>query len=82
MNELWLGSETDDALIERIRGAVHSLNGTFSEPEWVMGGSQKIATYTISLPSGDLTLESETYIGITLRGADALISALTKIVNA
>ena len=82
MNELWLGSETDDALIARIQGAVHSLNGAFSEPVLVLGGSQEITTYTISLPSGDLTLELETYIGITFRGPEDLIAALAKVVNA
>jgi hypothetical protein len=82
MYELWLGSETDDALFERIRGAIRSLQGTVSDPEWALGGSQEITTYTISLPSGVLKLESETYIGITVRGPEFLVLTLSKVVNA
>lgn len=81
MSTLWLGCETDDALLDRLRAAVHSLDGTFSDPAWAIAGSQEITTYTIDLPSGSLIMTSETYSGITLHGPEALVLALAQRVN-
>ena len=73
MYEVVIGSETDNALVERIQAVVSRLHGGISNPEWTIGGSQEIATYKISLPSGNLEVVTETYIGVTLRGPEALV---------
>lgn len=39
-----------------------------------MAGSQEITTHQIQLPGGMLTLIEETYLGITVEGAEALVA--------
>jgi hypothetical protein len=77
MREVLLGSETDDALFERLCTAVRSLGGSMSDSEWVLGGSQEITTYMIVLPAGTLEAVAETYIGLSLRGPDELVNSLS-----
>lgn len=45
---------------------------------WGLGGSQEITAWTFDVAGGRLVVEAETYIGLTLTGDQAAISAVTR----
>jgi hypothetical protein len=71
-----LGSETDENLLIRLRQSVEILGGKMAEIEYLIGGSQEIIVYEITLPAGKLFAESETYIGLTLLGHQEQVELL------
>ncbi len=80
MHEIILGSETDDALFDRLCETIRSLHGSISDTEWVLGGSQEVTTYKIVLTSGVLEAVAETDMGLIFRGPKDLVEALANIV--
>lgn len=44
---------------------------------WGVGGSQEITTWIFEVAGGRLSVEAETYIGLTLVGDEAAVSAVT-----
>lgn len=80
MIEVLIGDEADDALFEKLSAAVCSLGGSIKNSDWALGGSQEIITYKIALPQGNLEAVAETYIGLSLRGSEELVSMLAKSV--
>lgn len=80
MIEVLIGDETDDDLLERLSANVRSLGGSIKNSGWALGGSQEITTYKIALPQGNLEAVAETYIGLSLRGPEELVSLLAKSV--
>ena len=71
---LWLvGPETDDQLVARLNEALGDLGYSIGNKTTSVGGSQEVVTWTARGPHGDLTIESETYVGITLIGPPVLI---------
>lgn len=68
MIEVTLGSETDDALFERLVAEVRAMGGSITDKEWQLGGSQEVVTFQITLPDGDLEAVCDTYAGLFLRG--------------
>lgn len=76
MFDLLLGSETDDALFDRLCSVVQSFGGSITESGWTLGGSQEITAYTIVLPTGSLEAIVETYTGLSLRGPAELVNSL------
>jgi hypothetical protein len=80
MREILLGSEYDDALFERLCTVVASLGGSVTDIEWVLGGAQEITTFAVVLPGGTLEATAETYVGLSLRGEDTLVLAVSNLV--
>ncbi|MDO8178975.1 MAG: hypothetical protein Q7T62_12085 [Undibacterium sp.] len=76
MIEFPLGSETDDELFRRLKAEVLAMGGTIREKDWAVGGSQEVITYAISLPQGEIEAISETYVGLSLRGEESVVSIL------
>ena len=74
MHLLLLGDEYDDALFARLCNAVERLGGSIKDREWVLGGSQEVATFEIELPDGRLQAIAETYVGLSLNGPEALVA--------
>jgi glycine cleavage system regulatory protein len=73
-----LGSEEDEGLIRRIRRVVVAGGGSMLETSYAVAGSQEIIEYSISVPGGNLTLVSETYIGLLLSGPEHLVQAIAQ----
>ena len=82
MTEILLGSEYDDDLFYRLVAEVKGMGGSITDKEWVLGGSQEITTFQISLPDGKLEAVAETYVGLSLRGASPLVESLAHRVAA
>ena len=82
MKEIVLGSEYDDVLFAKLRAVVESLGGMIENRECVLGGSQEITKFALSLPNGKLEVIAETYIGLMLRGEDDLVMTVSSLVVA
>lgn len=68
-----LGDEYDDALRTRVFAALRRLGAEIAGDDWALGGSQEVETVRVRLDGADLTVEAETYIGLSLTGpADAV----------
>ncbi|QSI76641.1 hypothetical protein [Niveibacterium microcysteis] len=74
--EVVLGPEFDTALMERLRRWVHTEGGRMSEGSFGVGGSQELTRYDVILPTGDLVVTSETYVGLSIRGPEELVRAV------
>lgn len=73
-NVQWVvGPETDDELVAKLNETLGDLGYSIGNKTYAMGGSQEIVTWTARGPHGDLTIESETYVGISLTGPAELI---------
>jgi hypothetical protein len=68
-----VGPETDDEVIAKLNETLGDLGYSIGNKTSVMAGSQEIVTWTARGPHGDLTIESETYVGISLTGSAELI---------
>jgi hypothetical protein len=75
--EKWIvGDEYDQVALAGLGGALRD-SGYELEDQWsAVAGSQDISHWEVRGPSGSLTIEVETYVGITVEGPSALISAL------
>ncbi|MFZ2990282.1 hypothetical protein [Ideonella sp.] len=76
MIDVLLGSEYDDDLFYRLVAEVEAMGGSITDKGWILGGSQEITVFQISLPEGELEAVAETYVGLSLRGALPLVEAL------
>ena len=81
LTTLRIGEEYDPAFLSRLRLAVAVLGGAMTESFWGVGGSQEITRYEISLPSGAIEAEAETYIGLSLRGPAQLVQQVALAVR-
>lgn len=76
-SEAWCaGDEYDDELIDRLHAALKSLGYESAEHWGAVTGANDFAHTRFDGPRGSLTVESETYIGITVTGPAELVSAL------
>lgn len=81
MYTIKLGSETDDDLFERLCTTIKHLGGSIAQSDWMLGGSQEVITYKIVLSTGILEAVTETYMGLSLVGDEALVAHLAQQVR-
>lgn len=68
-----LGDEYDEALRTRVFAVLRRLGAETVGGDWALGGSQELESVRVSLDGASLTVEAETYIGLSLTGpADAV----------
>jgi len=72
-----LGDEYDDQLKERLIDELKSMGAIPLSSDWSLGGSQELATYSVRIGDDVLDIKSETYVGLSLRGADALVDRIS-----
>lgn len=65
-----LGDEYDAALRERLFAALRGLGADVVGGDWALGGSQEVETVGVRLNGVELTVEAETYVGLSLTGPD------------
>ncbi len=75
--EKWVvGDEYDEVALAGLGSALRD-SGYELDDQWLaVAGSQDISHWEVCGPGGSLTIEVETYVGITVEGPSALISAL------
>lgn len=78
--ESWrAGDEYDDALIDRIHAALKRLGYATVERLSAVAGANDYACAKFEGPRSGLTVESETYMGITVTGPAELVSELKSL---
>jgi hypothetical protein len=77
--ERWnIGPEFDEYLHKRLGAALKAV-GFGLDSEWSgVCGSQDVSHWTVSSEMGELTVESETYIGLSVTGPKALLDRVRK----
>ena len=80
--DIWTaGAEYDQAARARLRTALESLGYTPKAQWWGVGGSQEITHVELVGPTGEIEIEVETYIGLTVKGDATAIAAIRKAVE-
>ena len=68
--EQWrVSAEYDHSAFDRLKRALTSLGYSIVPKLYGVAGSQEVSTYEATNASGVVTVESETYIGLTVAGA-------------
>ena len=61
-------------------GAVHlrEMGTDCDDVSWAVGGSQEVVTRSVRVGNTDVTVEAETYIGLTLSGDAHVVDEIAK----
>jgi hypothetical protein len=77
--EQWIvGDEHDERLVAALNGALLALGYSIGKRSYGMAGSQELSTWIASGPNGTLTIETETYVGLSVRGEVRLLDELKR----
>jgi hypothetical protein len=71
-----VGDEYDEVAFARLKRALGDLQYTVRDQWSGVAGSQDIQHWTAVGPGGQLTIESETYVGLSVEGLPSLIADL------
>jgi hypothetical protein len=77
-----LGDEYDEALVRRVRAALRAAGATRATHSWGVGGSQEIGQEQWAMEGATITLEAETYEGLTLSGDPQLVQRIVADLSA
>lgn len=73
-----LGAEHDPALLEALMIALRELGASVSEADRALGGSQERLSIVTNIAGVRLLIESETYIGLTLKGDQQMVKRVAE----
>lgn len=71
-----VGDEYDEVAFARLKQALSDLQYSIRDQWSGVAGSQDIHHWTAVGPRGKLTIESETYVGLSVEGLSSLIADL------
>ncbi len=71
-----LGAEHDPKLREVVLNTLRELGGYPKHHDWGVGGSQELETLEVDLGGKVVTVESETYIGLSITGDSELVDKI------
>jgi hypothetical protein len=75
--EKWVvAEEYDDVGFARLKRALSDLQYAVRDQWGGLAGSQDIQQWTVVGPEGQLKIESETYVGLSVEGPPSLIAEL------
>ena len=77
-----LGPEYDEATRDALRAVLLSLKATNMKASWGVGGSQEVESLEVRVAGSPLSIESETYIGLTITGDESLVDTVAGLVRA
>jgi hypothetical protein len=75
------GSEHEPKVLASLGTALRGLGYDLRDSWEGVGGSQDIAHWEVVGPRGSLTIECETYIGVTVEGPIALVAELRSAIK-
>lgn len=81
MAKINLGAEHDRKLWGSLESALKGIGAKQSRKSWGVGGSQELIDQHWIADGQTLTVESETYIGLTLSGPDYLVEKVATLVS-
>ena len=76
-----LGPEYDKRTRAALRAVLKELGAVSSESDWGVGGSQEIETVVFSVRGHKVTVEAETFIGLTVTGEESLVGEIAELVT-
>ena len=76
-----LGPEYDEGLTVALQAALRQLGATLVSGSWGVGGSQEISAGDFDIRGERLHVESETYMGLSISGAAALVDKVVQLVE-
>ena len=71
--------EADERAIKAVHWALRKVGARRRRGSWGVGGSQEVITERWQCWLATLTLEAETYIGLTLSGPDKLVNRVAQL---
>ena len=71
-----VGDEYDEVVFARLKRVLGDLHYSVRDQWSGLAGSQDIQQWTAVSPSGQLTIESETYVGLSVKGPPSVIADL------
>jgi hypothetical protein len=76
-----IGDEYDVLRRQKLISVLKSLNSSISAADWGLGGSQEIETLVVQIEGNEVTVESETYVGLTISGKAELVDRIASLVE-
>jgi hypothetical protein len=77
--ETWVVGEEFDASLQRALGAaLRELGYVLDDESWGVGGSQELLRWILDAPLGQLVVEAETYVGLSVSGPAAAVDAVRR----
>lgn len=77
-----LGREFDDDLRADLKLVLNDLGAIFCPVKWGVGGSQEVEGMTVLVRGESLLVEAETYIGLSIFGAEGLVTEVKRMAEA
>lgn len=71
-----LGDEYDDGLRDRLMAVLRDKGAQLLDGSWELAGSQELESCRLRLDGAEMTVEAETYIGLSLTGPPPLVDAI------
>ncbi len=79
--EIILGPEHDRELPMKLRSVLKNLGGVKLSQDWGVGGSQEITTWVFQIGDQQVTVGTETYMGLSIRGPRELVERIGMMVR-
>ncbi len=76
-----LGSEYDDTVWQVLKSVLKDLGGEVKDSSWGVGGSQELTIADVVIGGQHITVESETYVGISVSGDSDLVDQIQAAVT-
>ncbi len=75
--ETWVvGAEYDENLFRALGAALRKLGCTLADKSWGVGGSEELSRWVLESSLGQLVVEAETYVGLSVSGPIEAVDAL------
>ena len=77
--ETWVvGAEYDKALFMALGSALRELGCKLEDDSWGVAGSQEVSRWVLDSSLGQLVVEAETYVGLSVSGPIEAVDALRR----
>lgn len=76
-----IGDEYDQHLRQALIVVLREMGGLVDERTLGVGGSQELETVVVAIGGESVTIEAETYVGLSVRGEETLVEEIAKRVR-
>ncbi|WP_155122353.1 hypothetical protein [Burkholderia ubonensis] len=76
-----VGDEYDEALRKALSIAISEIGAEIVDKNWGVAGSQELEILVINVNGNVITIEAETFVGISVEGPESTVADFMKIVN-
>lgn len=76
-----LGPEYNATIHQALKTTLALLSAVTTKSDWGVGGSQELGTWEVLIDGEPLTVESETYMGLTITGAEEIVDRVASLIQ-